>query len=219
MGADIKKQYLCLDNIPVLSRTLMVFDRHDDIDQIFLVIPGNDHDFCREKIVAPFNFRKKIHLVAGGEQRQDSVFNGIKKLVASLESIENKIVLIHDGVRPFVKDSMISACISGAQNTGACIPGLKMTDTIKQVDNQLQIEKTISRQKLYCAQTPQAFKLGLILSAFEYAQKTFFQGTDDASIVEHSGHPVMISQGSKFNIKITTPEDLLLGECLINKEI
>lgn len=219
MGADIKKQYLCLDSIPVLTRTLMAFDSHADIDEIFLVIPQNDHDFCKNQVIAPYGFKKKIHMVSGGKQRQDSVLNGLEKLKEACAPDTDKIVLIHDGVRPFVGKDVISDCILGAQKNGACVPAVKITDTVKQVDEHLCIEKTIPRNQLYCVQTPQAFKLDLILSAFEYAQRTSFTGTDDASLVEYSGQKVMISKGSKFNIKITTPEDLVIGESFIGLKI
>lgn len=220
MGADIKKQYLCLDNIPVLTRTLMVFDCHADIDEIFLIIPENDHSFCKNQIIAPYDFKKKIHMVTGGENRQDSVLNGLEKLKGTTGSnTADKIVLIHDGVRPFVGKNMISDCIMGAQKNGACVPAVKVTDTVKQVDENLCIEKTVPRHQLYCVQTPQAFQLDLILSAFEHAARTSFTGTDDASLVEYFGHKVMISKGSKFNIKITTPEDLVLGKYFLSQKI
>lgn len=219
MGADIKKQYLCIGAVPVLTRTLMAFDSHADIDEIFLVIPQNDYDYCKSRIIAPYGFKKKIHIVAGGKQRQDSVLNGLEKLKKGCMPDTDKIVLIHDGVRPFVGKDVIRDCILGAQKNGACVPGVKITDTVKQADEYFCVEKTIPRQQLYCVQTPQAFRLELILSAFEYAEKTSFTGTDDASIVEHAGQKVMISKGSKFNIKITTPEDLVIGESFVGLKI
>lgn len=219
MGSDLKKQYLCLDKIPILVRTLMAFDRHSDIDEIILVIPEKDHPYCKDQILGLNEFNKKIHLVAGGKQRQDSVFNGLKKLESQIKSTADKVVLIHDGVRPFVEKDMIKNCILGAREYGACIPAVKITDTIKQADKSLGVEKTVPRRNLYCAQTPQAFKLDVILQAFEYAGKNSFLGTDDASLVEYFGHKVMIVEGAKFNIKITTPEDLALGEFLLAQKI
>ncbi len=219
MGADIKKQYLCLDKIPVLARTLMAFDCSVDIDEIILVIPEEDFEYCKEQIILPYGFKKSIHLVAGGKHRQDSVLNGLNTLQRQIKLTSDAVVLIHDGVRPFVNQGIINDCILGARKHGACIPAIKITDTVKKADENCQVEKTVPRENLYCVQTPQAFKLDVILSAFDYSKKTSFSGTDDASLVEQFGHKVIILKGSNFNIKITTPQDLVLGEFLMTQEI
>jgi 2-C-methyl-D-erythritol 4-phosphate cytidylyltransferase len=215
MGASIKKQYLCLDKIPILVHTVMVFDKCDDVHEIIIVVPEDDKDYCQTHVINPFEFTKTIHLIQGGKTRQDSVFNGLKKVQGRVNSLKEHIVMIHDGVRPFVDDDMIKNCINGAVKYGACIPAVKLTDTIKQVSSKFKIEKTINRNSLYSAQTPQTFKLNLILNAFDHAEKTKFSGTDDASILENAGDNVHIIEGSRFNIKITTPEDLVLGKYLL----
>ena len=215
MGSKIKKQYLNLEGIPILARTIMAFDICDQINEIVLVIPKIDHDYCKKHIIDPFHFKKKIYLVEGGNKRQDSVLNGLN-CVHDIMSLDREvIVLIHDGVRPFVNRNMIEDCIQKANKYGACIPGVKITDTVKQVCTDLSIQKTLNRQFLYTAQTPQTFKLDLIMKAFDYAIKTSFSGTDDASLVEYLGEKVVVIKGSNLNIKITTQEDLVLGKHLL----
>jgi 2-C-methyl-D-erythritol 4-phosphate cytidylyltransferase len=241
MGSAVKKQYLCLKGMPVLSQTITAFDACDAIREIVLVIPDPDHDYIQHHILAPFNFSKKIHLVAGGKERQESVLNGLNRVKDQVNArvknrekdqiedpvkgqadtdnsnlFHNTIVLIHDGVRPFVDQGLIKASIDGARKFGACIPGLPITDTVKQAGLDGLAQKTMDRTCLYTVQTPQAFRLDLILRAFAHAHETGFVGTDDASLVEHMGQKVRIIKGDKLNIKITTPEDLDWGEFFLN---
>lgn len=215
MGSKTKKQYLYLDKIPILARTIMAFDTCDQVREIVLVIPEQDQEYCKKCIIDPFDFAKKIHLVEGGKERQDSVLNGLKRVRDRINPDKEAIVLIHDGVRPFVNQNIIKECIQKTIEYGACIPAVKITDTVKQVCPDSSIQKTLSRQFLYTAQTPQTFKLDLIMRAFDYAIKTSFSGTDDASLIEHLGDKVVIVSGSKMNIKITTQEDLVLGKHLL----
>ena len=215
MGSPKKKQYLCIDEIPILTHTVRVFDKSEDTHEIILVVPKEDIDYCQKYIIDPFKFKKTIHLIQGGKKRQDSVFNGLKLIQDMVDSTRQTIVMIHDGVRPFVNDNIIKNCIKKAVKYGACIPVIKITDTIKQISSDSCIKKTLSRESICCAQTPQTFKLGLIVNAFEHAIKTNFSGTDDASLIEHLKHDVSIVKGSKHNIKITTPEDLVLGKYLL----
>ncbi|MCK4766895.1 MAG: 2-C-methyl-D-erythritol 4-phosphate cytidylyltransferase [Desulfobacula sp.] len=215
MGPKIKKQYLYLDKIPILTRTIMAFDTCDQLNEIVLVIPKQDHDYCKNHIIEPFGFAKKIHLVEGGKERQHSVLNALIHIRDKINGEKKAIVMIHDGVRPFINQNMIKECIRNAIEYGACIPAVKITDTVKEVSGSLVIQKTVNRENLYKAQTPQTFKLDLLLRAFDHAIKTSFSGTDDASLVEHLGHKVVIIKGFKPNIKITTPEDLALGEYLL----
>ncbi|MCK5162620.1 MAG: 2-C-methyl-D-erythritol 4-phosphate cytidylyltransferase [Desulfobacula sp.] len=217
MGSKTKKQYLRLSGIPILTRTISVFDKCDQVHEIVLVIPKEDSEYCKKHIIDPFGFAKKIHLVEGGKKRQDSVLNGLKCIQNRMNCDKEAIVMIHDGVRPFVTQSIIEECIRNAIEYGACIPAVRITDTVKQVSFDLVVQKTLNRENLYNAQTPQTFKLDLILHAFEHAMKACFFGTDDASLLEYSGRRVVIIKGSKLNIKITTSEDLVLGEHLLSK--
>ena len=131
-------------------------------------------------------------------------------------SFNKTIVLIHDGVRPFIDGSLIDDCIDKAVVTGGCIPAVKITDTVKKVEDKETISKTLDRDLLFLAQTPQVFRLDLVLQAFKQAYDTGFCGTDDASIMENAGLPVSIIAGSLFNIKLTTPKDLSLASYLLS---
>jgi len=217
MESDTKKQYLLLDGIPILTRTIMVFHAVKDIREIVLVVPKEDMEYCRSKLLEPYGLLDKTHLVAGGNQRQDSVFNGLKYIRNALLFRDDTIVLIHDGVRPFINQNFIQDCINHVMRSKACVPGIRISDTVKQVFSDLHVQKTISRENLYLIQTPQCFYLNSIFEAFEYAIQTSFLGTDDASIFEHFGGKVQIIEGVKINIKITTPEDLSLGEFYLSK--
>jgi 2-C-methyl-D-erythritol 4-phosphate cytidylyltransferase len=153
---------------------------------------------------------KEIHLAAGGQRRQDSVNNGLKAIKS-----DEGIVLIHDGVRPFVRQAHLIACIETARAHGACILGVPASDTIKQVNTRNEIVKTRQRDTLWLAQTPQAFKLNLIKKAHAEAEQEGFRGTDDAALVERQGSTVKIVTGSRDNIKITSREDLVLARALL----
>lgn len=216
MQSRQKKQYLELAKIPILTRTITVFDSHEKIDDIILVVPEADRKFCRETILEPFCFTTPLHLVAGGIRRQESVFNGLKKACKISLDLGKTMVLIHDGVRPFIGKTLIDDCIAKAIINGACIPAVKITDTVKKVLEGQQIAKTLDRDCLYKAQTPQVFRLDLVLKAYEHAKITSFAGTDDASLMEHAGLPVFVTKGSLFNIKLTTPEDLSLADYFLN---
>lgn len=213
MKHALAKQYIDIDGTPILAKTLAAFDTHPDVAEICLVIPSADMDFCRERILAPGDFSSRTRLVPGGERRQDSVVNGLAAI-----SARQGIVLVHDGVRPFVTQQLISACISGAAKSGACIAAIPASDTIKQGTQDGRIAATLSRDALWLAQTPQAFDLELLRKANAYAEKTGFLGTDDASLVEHLGHPVAIVSGLSYNIKITTPDDLLFARGIIHAQ-
>jgi len=216
MASEKKKQYLLIDEIPILTRTIQRLDQINQIDSIILVIPKEDQTYCQSNIIDPFDFEHPIHIVFGGQTRQDSVFNGLLYINEKKIAKPDAIVLIHDGVRPFVNNKIIANCIQGAKQSGACIPVVKLTDTIKELNQNSLIMKTIDRELLYSAQTPQVFEFNLIFSAFEYAIKNSFTGTDDASILEYVKKPVAVCEGSKLNIKITTPDDLILGSHILN---
>jgi 2-C-methyl-D-erythritol 4-phosphate cytidylyltransferase len=154
--------------------------------------------------------QKNVNLVGGGAERQDSVFIGLKAIKS-----DDGIVLIHDGVRPFVRQEHIVACIKGGAAHGACILGIPAFDTVKKVNSTNEITQTLKRDALWLAQTPQAFQLKLIKKAHEAAKQEGFIGTDDASLVERLGEVVKIIPGSRRNIKITNQEDLKLAHALL----
>jgi 2-C-methyl-D-erythritol 4-phosphate cytidylyltransferase len=210
LSDSVRKQYIALDGMPMLSRTLGVFDRCDLIDRIIVVVPEDDIDFCRHKIIPAANMEKEPILVIGGARRQDSVYNSLKTI-----ETDDGVVLIHDGVRPFVNPEQLVACIKGAQEHGACILGIPAFDTVKHVNAKNEIVQTQKRDTLWLAQTPQAFQLQLIKKAHEIAKQEGFMGTDDASLVERLGGVVKIIPGSRSNIKITNQEDLKLAQALL----
>ena len=155
------------------------------------------------------HLQTRVSLVVGGSERQASVYNGLAAVDPQTE-----YVAIHDGVRPLIQPEMITACLEGARQTGACILGVPLTDTLKQINAEGLIETTLSRHAMWRAQTPQAFAYDLIRDAHERARQEGVEGTDDAELLERTGHPVKVVQGSAFNLKITTPEDLKLAELI-----
>jgi 2-C-methyl-D-erythritol 4-phosphate cytidylyltransferase len=209
MKAEAPKQYLMLDGLPILSRTLLAVDACPEVDDICLVVPESDMAYCRAAVLAPVRLRAPVKMVAGGAQRQESVYNGLRSLAH-----DDGIVLIHDGVRPFVRPDEIRCCIDAAKIHGACIPGLPVSDTLKAVGDGGDIIKTIDRDRLWRAQTPQTFQYRLIKDAHEKAKRNGVTGTDDASLLERIGETVRVVPGSIFNIKITTPEDLKMAEAI-----
>ena len=214
MNNDIRKQYLLLAGRPISAHTLLVFDDCPFIDKIFLVIPKEDIEFCHKEILCPLNLQKKVNLVFGGAERQDSVYNG---LIAADNAIKDGIVVIHDAVRPFVSQENIARCIICAKEFGACILGIPVPDTIKTVNSSGYIENTIKRDTIWLAQTPQVFQYDLIRQAYEYAKRKGYAVTDDASLVERIGKKVKVICGSRYNIKITTQEDLLLANAILQQ--
>ncbi len=222
MGTSTKKQYLPLGNMPVLSRTIQVFDQCPLIDHIFLVVPEDDISFCRDNIIAPFGFCSPISLVSGGESRQNSVYNGLiaAKQVAGSKRDRKQIVLVHDGVRPLVSESLIRDCVEKALITGGCIPVLSSVDTVKCLDvGKSQVAKTLDRNCIGFAQTPQAFDIDILTDAFVHAREMNFTGTDEASLLEHADRVVSIVQGSARNIKITTMSDLVFARSLLEDQM
>lgn len=215
MDDNVRKQYLLLDNRPLISHTIEVFDECNMIDEIFLVVPEEDFVFCNENILNQQNFQKRVSLVAGGARRQDSVYNG---LLAIDNIMDDSIVVIHDGVRPFIRSEQLAECIKCANDYEACILGIPSYDTLKKVNSSGFIEKTVERNKVWFAQTPQAFKYNLIRRAHENAICTGINVTDDAMLVEQLGIKVRVIMGSRYNIKITSKEDLLLARAMVKSE-
>jgi len=212
MGNRTHKQYLYLNEVPILVHCLRTFAAHPAIDEIIIVTPEDQLDFCRWDIVHAYSIDKVRALVRGGAQRQDSVRNGLRACQCSADDI----ILIHDGVRPLVDAKTIDAVIAGVQEHGACIAAVPVKDTLKTVRNGM-IESTPERSNLWAAQTPQGFRCNLIANAHEQALAHKFSATDDASVLEWHGHPVAIVEGSYANLKITTPEDLILAQALLEQ--
>lgn len=210
MGSTINKQYLSLAGRPILAHTLAVFDNHPQIDQIFVISPPAELVYCQEEVVAKFGFSKVRQVVAGGVERQDSVANGL----AACAPTARDVVLVHDGVRPFFPGALLPAVIATAIAVGGCVVGVPIKDTVKIVSGQ-RITGTPERSSLWLAQTPQAFPGDVLSQAYARAREEGFRGTDDASLVERLGRPVAMLAGSERNIKITTPDDLVVARAFL----
>jgi len=214
MGAAINKQYLQLGERPILAHTLSFFEQHPRIDTITVVIPETEIPFCRAEVVERFALRKVSAVVAGGAERQDSVRNGLAVLEGEAD---NDLVLIHDGVRPLLDQESLERLIENVTRTGACLLGVPAKDTIKEVADG-KVVATPERERLWLAQTPQAFRLGLIREAHQRAYTEGVRATDDAMLAEWAGHSVAMVMGSYRNIKITTPEDLIVAEAWLKTD-
>ncbi len=214
MGAGSNKQYLMLDGMPILARTVQTFQEADCIDAIYLVSPEQEIPFCRSEVVERYGFTKVRAIVPGGSERQHSVYNGLR----AIEGIQpDDIVLIHDGVRPFVSVQMLEDATAAAREGGACVVAVPVKDTVKVVREGV-VTATPPRETLWLAQTPQGFRYDLIRAAHDQAAAEGFLGTDDASLMEWQGQPVRVVQGDYRNIKITTPEDMILAEAFLKEK-
>ena len=210
MNAGRNKQFLMIDQQPLIIHTLQAFERDDWCEEIVLVTNPKERS-AMEELLASSGVSQPVRFVGGGLERQDSV-------LAGLRAIQNtKIpVFIHDGARPFVKEQSLHQLAEKAVSERAALLAVKVTDTIKQKHND-QL-KTLDRDTLWAAQTPQAFSYDLILEAHQQARKSGYYGTDDASLVEQLGEPVAIVEGSYDNIKLTTPEDLHKAEAYVRNQ-
>ena len=205
-----KKQFHFLEGKPVLAHTLDKFETCPLIRSIILVVGQEDMDYCLKEVVEKFEFKKVSQIVPGGKRRQESVKNGIDALPKDV-----KVVAIHDGVRPFVTKAMIEDSIQSAVRFGAVVLAMPVKETIKMSNPDGTVLKTLDRESLWQIQTPQTFQVNIIKEAYYQATKDGFAGTDDASLVERLGVAVHILPGSYTNIKITTPEDLLLANLFL----
>ena len=219
MQSSVAKQYMELCGKPLLYHTIKAFEE-SAVDEIILVVPEGEEDFVRTTIVEPNGFYKVKRIVVGGEARYNSVFNGL------LAAEGSDYVLIHDGARPLVDEGLISRCIEKVQKEKACIAAVPVKDTIKEIGSDGTVEQTIDRSKLYAIQTPQCFEYPLILMAYSKLFRQAATGqismegiTDDASVVERmTEQPVKLVQGDYRNLKVTTPEDIVVAEALIRSK-
>ena len=208
MKADRPKQFLELCGKTIIERTAAVFSGCSAIDEIILVSGKEGLEVCRELFK---DIEKPVKYVLGGSERYESVYNGIK-------AVDDRcsIIAIHDGVRPFVTEKLILKSIESAVEYGACAAGVKSKDTVKICDSDGFVVSTPVRDNVYSIQTPQTFKREIIVDSYEKAVMSGIFGTDDAALAENAGYKVKIIEGSYDNIKITTPDDLLVGEKIVN---
>jgi len=212
MKGKTRKQYLDLSGRPVLAYSIMAFDSCSLVKEIFVVVPKEDIEYCQNKILSLLDLKKCIKLVHGGAKRQDSVYNGLREI----NKKNTEIVVIHDGVRPFINPEDLKECILGSKKYGACILATTAVDTLKRVNESHIIATTLPRENIWLAKTPQAFQYDLILKAHEAARRYGYVGTDDASLVERLGGNVKVINGSRLNIKITKKEDLDIAKAMLN---
>ena len=210
MNSSISKQFIEIKGKPIIYYTIKKFNDNKKIDNIVVVLSQEEIEYFKENILKKYDL-KVDKIVIGGAERQDSVYNGLK----SLENTETDIVLIHDGARPFISDRIIEDGIKYASIYGACAPGVMPKDTIKiKEKNNFSID-TPNRETLVAIQTPQIFRFREILECHKKVKMDKVVVTDDTMVVERYGTKVYLYDGEYTNIKVTTPEDLILGEKLI----
>jgi len=210
------KQFFELQGTPILFHTLRKFANNSCISEIVVALRKSETEGFLQQ-AGQEGFQKLLHVVEGGEHRQNSVANAL----ASLDASPDDIVLVHDAVRPFVDDETIDGVIKAVQKYGAAIAGIPAVDTVKQVDRTADgavVLATVPRERMVLAQTPQGFRFGLLKKAFDEATADGFLGTDEASLIERSGGEVHVVMGSPRNLKITTPGDLELAEFYLSQE-
>lgn len=211
MRTKVQKQYLLLAGKPVLYYSLKAFQDSEVIDDIYLVTGKGDEEFCRKEIVNSYGFQKVSHILCGGAERYHSVWNALQNLSGE------GYVFIHDGARPFVSPEIISRAYEEVQNSGACVVGMPVKDTIKIADENGNVAATPERSRVWMVQTPQVFETMLVKNAYaKLIESGNTSATDDAMVVEMmNGYDIKLVEGSYENIKITTPEDLEIGETFL----
>ena len=217
MNAEKRKQYIDIGNKPVIAHTVNKFQVTDTVDEIVLTAPEQDIDSVRKNIIEKYNFYKVIHIFPGGDTRQDSVFEALKNMKADPDDI----ILIHDGVRPFISHEIITECIRSLDHCDCSVTGIRPVNTIKSLSAG-QICSTLDRNSLVSVQTPQTFKYGFILKCHEAAKRDNFTATDDSALAEKYGQEILgrepvirVVAGSSLNIKITDPNDLIIASALL----
>jgi 2-C-methyl-D-erythritol 4-phosphate cytidylyltransferase len=209
MGAGKNKLLLPLHGVPILIHTLWVFEADEECEGIILAISSSDEQVF-SKLIEEYKVNKVRSLVIGGKERQDSVYNALQMVNS------DGIVLVHDGARPFISKDAIHQVSNAAKENGAAVVAVKVKDTIKKVQDN-KIVETVERSSLWAVQTPQAFRISILLDAHHRAMEEGFLGTDEASLVERLPRDITVVECSYDNIKLTTPEDLYFAEAIIQK--
>lgn len=208
MNAGKNKQFIELQSIPVIIHTLRVFEQDPMCSGIILVI-NKDEQLIFEELLQTYSIQRVVSLIQGGSERQYSVYNGL------LAAKNTDIVLVHDGARPFLKQEHVHELVRVAAEKGAAVLAVPVKDTIKRASSDLYVEETVERSSLWAIQTPQAFHVSILQAAHELARKEDFLGTDEASLVERIPKQVYIVRGDYLNIKLTTPDDLIFAEAIL----
>lgn len=210
LGAPAPKQFVSLSGIPMLARTVSVFDALSVVAHIVVVVPPGDEARCRATMIEPYGFSKVRAVVQGGTVRQESVSRGLDAI-----DRDASIVVVHDAARPLVTANLVRRVVEVAGTSGAAVAALRVVDTLKRRTEGDGMVVTVDRENLWMAQTPQAFRVDLFRKAVAQATADRFLGTDDASLVERLGIPVSLVDGEPFNFKITRPQDVHVAEELL----
>lgn len=213
MGTKVHKQYLMLNEKPVLYYSLKEFQDSDIIDEIYLITGAGEEEYCRQTIVDKYHITKVTKILPGGAERYNSVWSGLQELR------DDGYVFIHDGARPFVDGDIIQRAFDVVCKNKACVVGMPVKDTIKVADARDFVENTPDRRRVWMIQTPQVFKNDLVKGAYSMLMRESYTNvTDDAMVVEQMlGFPIKLVCGSYENIKITTPEDLEMAEVFLKR--
>ncbi|PDY44803.1 2-C-methyl-D-erythritol 4-phosphate cytidylyltransferase [Bacillus pseudomycoides] len=207
MGAGKNKLFLLINEVPIIVHTLRVFEKDEACKNIIMAINEEERSYF-EWLIQRYPIQKSVQFIQGGAERQDSVYNALQYVK------QTEYVLVHDGARPFVTNKMTRDVLIAAKQKGASICAVPVKDTVKRVEQNTVVE-TVERSQLRAVQTPQGFSVPLLLEAHQSAKQGCFLGTDDASLVERIGKEVGVVEGSYYNIKVTTPEDLLIAESFL----
>lgn len=213
MKADINKQYIMLKGKPVLFYSLHTLEQMDIVEEVVVVARAEEIDYCYHNVIQKYKLKKVKKIIPGGRQRQDSVELGLQALDKGTE-----VVAVHDGARPLFVPAMLEELYREARKWGGAVPGIKLKDTVKKIDEEGFISHTLKREELIAVQTPQVFRYDELVYAYEKARQEGFYGTDDASIYERYVGKVKVVNGDERNIKITTPEDILIAERFLEEK-
>lgn len=210
MGERVAKPFLRIGGREILAYTLDVFEACGVIDEVWVIVAPEHRALCQQTVVDHYGFHKVRGVIAGGATRQESVWQGLQQVGQGVE-----FVVVHDGVRPLVTEKLLQEALHQAVSHGAAIAAVPVKDTLKRVSATGEVEATMPREGLWRVQTPQAFRRRLLQEAFQHAWKQGFTATDEAGLIEALGQGVRIVQGLESNVKITTPDDLLICESLL----
>lgn len=212
MGTKTNKQFIMLNQKPVITYSLDFFEKQDAVDEIVVVTSAKELDFCRNDIIARNKYQKISAVLTGGQQRQDSVWSALQYL-----GQDTDYVAVHDGARPLLSADVLNRLLEAAEDWGAAIPGVPSRDTIKMINKDSFVRQTLDRNVIYSIQTPQVFKFKELYTAYKYAEEEGFYATDDAALFEKYIGQVKVVEGDYDNIKITTPLDLVIAQTLLTR--
>ncbi|QQK74312.1 2-C-methyl-D-erythritol 4-phosphate cytidylyltransferase [Salicibibacter cibarius] len=211
MNAGANKQFLNIQAVPLIVRTLQIFE-NDEACQAMIVVANKDEIIEMKRLFTDYGLSKVTALVPGGQERQESVYAGLSEIKQT-----EGVVLVHDGARPFVRPEEIRRLVAEVGETQGAVLATKVKDTIKKGSREQIVTETLARDELWAVQTPQAFSYKLLKKAHDVAKKKAFTGTDDAGLVEHIGGRVRLIPGNEENIKLTTPYDIGIAEMILEK--